>query len=553
MNLANALMVNKSRVSGNNLCPVEKFRNAPTGQKKKISKKFSFEILLRGMSKDLIFAMFIGIFIFLIILGLIFLGEDKQKPSFSGMEGGISVRKPAVAGAFYPASNDILKQKVNQFLEQTEIPEISGYIKAAIIPHAGYDYSGWVAAYVYQAIKQLESPTIILIGPSHQYYLQGIAIDGNDEWETPLGRVAIDKELRDRLIKENSLFKINSAAHEKEHCLEVQLPFLQTIFSDFKILPILVNDLSENDSESIGQTLAEQIDENIIIIASSDMSHYPAYEQANYADGKVIKAILTGKIEQLNQTISDLEKENIEQADTFLCGQQAVGIVMRVAQKIEANNIQLLKYANSGDVEIGDKSQVVGYSSIVFASQRKGSELNKQEQQELLRIAQESVENYVSTSTMPNFESSSFFLNKKQGAFVTLRKNGQLRGCIGRFEPDIPLYQVVSQMAIAAATEDVRFQPVTSNELDELDYEISVLSPLKKIDNWNEIEIGKHGVEIKQGLRHGVFLPQVATENNWNLEQFLSNLCVQKVGLAPDCYQQEDIEIYTFNAQVFGE
>lgn len=497
--------------------------------------------------------MFIGIFIFLIILGLIFLGEDKQKPSFSGMEGGTSVRKPAVAGSFYPSPSDILKQKVNQFLEQAEIPEISGYIKAAIVPHAGYDYSGWVAAYVYQAIRQLESPTIILIGPSHQYYLQGIAIDGNDEWETPLGRVAIDKELRDRLIKENSLFKINSAAHEKEHCLEVQLPFLQTIFSDFKILPILVNDLSENDSESIGQTLAEQIDENIIIIASSDMSHYPAYEQANYADGKVIKAILTGKIEQLNQTISDLEKENIEQADTFLCGQQAVGIVMRVAQKIEANNIQLLKYANSGDVEIGDKSQVVGYSSIVFASQRKGSELSKQEQQELLRIAQESVENYVSTSTMPNFESSSFFLNKKQGAFVTLRKNGQLRGCIGRFEPDIPLYQVVSQMAIAAATEDVRFQPVTSNELDKLDYEISVLSSLKKIDNWNEIEIGKHGVEIKQGLRNGVFLPQVALENNWNSEQFLSQLCLQKLGLESTCWQNPDAELYVFTAQVFGE
>ena len=221
---------------------------------------------------------------------------------------------------------------------------------------------------------------------------------------------------------------------------------------------------------------------------------------------------------------------------------------------MEGKNAKLLKYANSGDVSIGDKSQVVGYAAIAFSSKKTDDELGLAEQKRLLEIAKETVETYIREGKTIDIKESMPNLNKHQGAFVTLKKHGELRGCIGLFEPDIPLYKVVIEMGIAAATEDHRFSPVTKDELGDLEYEISVLSPLKKIDSWEDIEIGKHGVKIVKGFRSGVFLPQVATENNWDLDTFMSVLCTQKAGLPSDCWKNDpDLDIYVFTAQIFDE
>jgi len=288
------------------------------------------------------------------------------------------------------------------------------------------------------------------------------------------------------------------------------------------------------------------------------MSHYPAYEQANYADTKVIEAILTGQVTKLQETIDQIAKENIPNLSTCLCGQGAVEVIMKVAQEMGSQEIKLLKYANSGDVALGDKSQVVGYSSIAFtwpgpATASFVFELNQEQKSKLLEIVKTSVETYILENQLPEFEIADPLLNEPLGAFVTLKKHGQLRGCIGRFEPDIPLYQVVSKMAVAAATQDSRFYPVQAQELNDLDYEISVLSPLRKIDDWREIEIGKHGVQIKKGFRSGVFLPQVATDNNWDLDKFMGELCSQKAGLSWDCWKNGQVDIYVFTAEVFEE
>jgi len=277
-----------------------------------------------------------------------------------------------------------------------------------------------------------------------------------------------------------------------------------------------------------------------LLIASSDLSHYPSYEDAKYSDNKVIKAILTGKKENLENTIEQLKKENILNLQTCACGQDAIEVVMGLTSD---KNIKLLKYANSGDVEIGNKSQVVGYAAIVFmdstSSLQPNLELSKEERKKLLEIAQESVETYVKTKKILQFKNDLPTLEKPLGAFVTIKKSGQLRGCIG--------------MAISAATKDSRFYPITEDELKDLKYEISVLSPLKKVNSWEDIEIGKHGVQVKQGLRSGVFLPQVATENNWDLNTFMSQLCSQKAGLSVDCWKNPETDIYVFTAQVFGE
>lgn len=180
--------------------------------------------------------------------------------------------------------------------------------------------------------------------------------------------------------------------------------------------------------------------------------------------------------------------------------------------------------------------------------------LNEKQQKQLLKIARESVEFFVKTRKFLAFEIKDEGLNENQGAFVTLRIGQHLRGCIGQIEPDEkPLWQVVRDMAIEAAINDPRFNPVSEEDLKKLSYEISVLSPPEKINNWKNIELGKHGVIIKRGAQGGVFLPQVAEETGWSLEEFLKNLCVSKAGLEENCYKNKEVDLYVFTAQVFWE
>lgn len=468
-----------------------------------------------------------------------------------------TVRPALLADSFYPADPEELRQIIAKFLNQAQILKTTGNIKALISPHAGLIYSGAVAGYGYKTLLENiknKAITVIIIGPSHRYPISGLAIDNSAYWRTPLGKTELDLGLRDQLIKSNKLFKIDSLPHqEPENSLEVQLPFLQTVLTDFKILPILVNQLTDDELKQASATLAEQIDDNAIMIASSDLSHYPEYDQANFADKKVNDAILSGHVSRLRQTINDLDQENIPNLATCLCGQMAVEVVMETAKLLGADQIKLLKYANSGDAQIGSRSQVVGYSSIIFISQNYNFDIAKQDQKTLLKIARQSVELYITRGAVLEFYENSPVLNKPLGAFVTLKKHGALRGCIGKFEPNDPLYKTVSKMAISAAFRDNRFSPVKKDELPELEYEISVLSPLKRAQSWHEIEIGKHGVEVRQGLRRGVFLPQVAAENNWGLEEFMNALCVHKAGLPRDCWKNPDTELYVFTAQVFGD
>jgi MEMO1 family protein len=466
------------------------------------------------------------------------------------------VRQPAVAGQFYPSSKKELTEMIEQFLAGAELPSIKKPIQGLILPHAGYVYSGGTAAYGIRAIQDQLIDKVILIGPSHHQYLKGGIIDGSDAWQTPLGQVRLDTDLRESLVKENSLFAIDSSVHIPEHSLEVEIPFLQTALKEFKILPILINQLAQDELISISQTLAKHTGSKTLIIASSDMSHYPAYQEANAIDQRTIQTVLTGQVPELKKTINQIEAEEILNLDTCLCGQEAVEILMSIAQQKQVEEVKLLKYANSGDVAIGDKSRVVGYSAISFSWPEESTEspdftLNQEQKGQLLEIAKTSVEKYILEGQVPDFKIADSLLNEPLGAFVTLKKQGQLRGCIGRFEPDIPLYQVVSQMAVSAAIHDGRFAPVQSDELEDLEYEISVLSPLEKIDDWHQIELGKHGVQIRQGFNLGVFLPQVATENNWDLDTFMGQLCSQKAGLDWDCWKSGEVDLYVFTAEVF--
>jgi len=448
-----------------------------------------------------------------------------------------TVRKPAAAGQFYPSGKKDLETQIDGFLSSVQLPETKGQIIALIVPHAGYQFSGQTAAFGFKELINQQIDTVIIISNSHQERFEGISVFEQGYFETPLGRVKIDSDLAKALIKENERIFYKESAHEKEHSLEVQLPFLQRVLSSFKIVPILFGNSSSQDYQILAQALLNNIKgKNVLLIASSDLSHYFPYQEAKEMDLETIDLILNNKIDQINNA----------------CGKDAIKTLMLVTQELGVDKIELLNYANSGDVSQGDKSRVVGYAAIGFYGERRGNLLTREEQENLLDIAKSSVEDYVKNGVVPEFETENHYLNQKIGAFVTLKKQGQLRGCIGMFSPtEIPLYEVVSQMAISAATKDTRFSPVKKEELAELDYEISVLSPMEKIDNWQDIVLGKHGVLIKYLMQSGVFLPQVATDNNWSLETFLEQLCYQKVGMEKDCYKRNDVEIYVFTAQVF--
>jgi MEMO1 family protein len=477
-----------------------------------------------------------------------------------------NIRQPAVAGQFYPADATRLKFEIDKYLDNATT-SVLGKVRAVMVPHAGYDYSASVAAESYKNIKGKKYDNVIMICNSHTAYFSGIAIDDHDAWATPLGEVEVGLDLAKKLV-DDQIIKFDSSPHDKEHSLEVQLPFLQTILEPgFKIVPILFGDDHDNDFERLADALFKNIGENDLIVVSTDMSHYPSYENAIRIDKQTLEDIRSLGIEKLASHIFDINAQNIPNEQTLLCGIDGVKTIMHLA-KSKNWQPEILKYQNSGDAPgIGDKDQVVGYGAIAFAqienskfSAKGGSafggkdenELNDIQKKQLLDIAKQSVESFIREGRVPKFDIKDERLNWQEGAFVTLHKDKQLRGCIGQIiSTGTPLWKVVREMSIAAAVEDHRFSPVNTDELDKLEYEISVLSTPEKIDDWKKIELGRHGVIIKKGYRSGVFLPQVATETGWTLPEFLSQLCFQKAGLPPDCYEDPDTEIQIFTAQVF--
>ncbi|MFH1208395.1 MAG: AmmeMemoRadiSam system protein B [Candidatus Omnitrophota bacterium] len=480
------------------------------------------------------------------------------------------VRKAAVAGQFYPGDKATLEKYVDTLLRDAGPAEIMEPILAIMVPHAGYVYSGPVAASAYKELEGRDIRTVVLLSNSHRNFLDGIAIYGKGSFETPLGRVPVDQEKTEKLLASSPKIMERPDIHEEDHVLEVQLPFLQRVLKDFKIVPLLFGSADPALSKILADTLKTILDDKTLLVVSTDMSHYPSYENATTADRETLQAIQTGQVDALDAMLKQYASEEVPNAVTFLCGVSGVRTVLLLNQAFDPMTPVYLKYANSGDVS-GDKSRVVGYGAIAFiagqgtmlvapppANKEKSrtaneQEMTSQEKEELLKIARTTVESYVQTGKAPEFSPASANLKKPLGAFVTLRENGQLRGCIGRFDPAGPLYLIVQQMAISAASQDPRFKPVNTNELGRLEYEISVLSPLRKIGTADEIELGKHGVQVSKGFHHGVFLPQVAIETGWSKEEFLGELCSQKAGLPRDCWKDPDVNLEVFTAEVFSE
>ncbi|MEM0372889.1 MAG: MEMO1 family protein [archaeon] len=266
----------------------------------------------------------------------------------------MSCRKPAVAGQFYSSDKKQLENEIQAFLSKAEARKKEGII-GAVVPHAGYMYSGSVAAYSYKTLMLSVKPkNIVLLGPNHTGLGEPIAVDTHSEWETPLGTVRVNSELAEKISCME--FMLDAEAHEYEHSIEVQLPFLQTIFKDFEIIPICLGDQSKMIMKTLGEKLADTIGKKDIIIASTDFSHYVPYGVAYENDLKAVSDIIKLNVDSFYETI---RKNNVS-----ICGYGGVAALMVFAKKRGAEHAELLKYATSGDAT-NDRASVVGYSSLI--------------------------------------------------------------------------------------------------------------------------------------------------------------------------------------------
>lgn len=455
-------------------------------------------------------------------------------------------QKPAVAGSFYPAEPVILAAQIDKYLKEAIPPKIDGDLIALISPHAGYEYSGPVAAYGYKLISGGKYDTVVIIGPSHHVAFDGVSILEKGSYETPLGNVPIDAEFAKRLMKlEKNTVYFQPQAYEEEHSVEVQVPFLQRSLNDFKIVPLVMGRADYSTSRELADALVRTIkdgNKKVLIIASTDLSHYYSYRDAIIKDQVTLSEIIHLDAERLDVNISGGECE--------LCGSGPVMTALLAGRQLGANRVKVLKYANSGDT-VGDKARVVGYGSIAVYREEENM-LNAEQKKKLLGIARGTIETYLKEGRVLEFKEDDPALLKVQGAFVTLRKAGELRGCIGNIIGQDPLYVTVRDMAIESATRDPRFAPVAAGELKDITIEISVLTEPEVVTKVDEIRMGTHGVILKQGFSSAVYLPQVATETGWTRDEFLANLS-HKADLPPNAWKEKKTQLYTFTAQVFEE
>jgi len=462
------------------------------------------------------------------------------------------IRELAVAGDFYPKEPAMLNKQLEEYLEQAERVPAEGKLRVLIVPHAGTDYSGQTAAEGFKQISGEEYSKIIILGVSHKSPISHAAVYAEGLWETPFRNIEIDQALANKLISEKYKIVADDAPHEKEHSLEIPILFLEKVQKNYTIVPILLGRPDGVLVDYLAYKIAGVLDDDTLLIISTDLSHYPNWQDANYADRNTINAILSGKVQALDNIVAFNTADKYPGLSTSACGYHALRVALRLSEILNINNIKEFDYTNSGDIT-GDKGRVVGYVAMgMYSKEIPPIVLDENAKKEALVLARKTLENYYE-DVQQNYTPASADLNHQIGAFVTLTKNGALRGCIGHFEPEEPLYKTIQDVSVSSATKDTRFTPVTKDELAEIEIEISTMSPQRLMKNWEDIEIGKHGVRIINKGRTGTLLPQVATDNNWNLVTFLETICGQKMNLDKNCYMDPMAQIFVYETDIFAE
>jgi hypothetical protein len=482
---------------------------------------------------------------------------------------------PAVAGLFYPRHQQDLAKTVDQLLAEVKQEPLRD-LRALVCPHAGYEFSGPVAAVGYKQLVGRDIRTVIVLAPSHYAFFEGAAIADATAYETPLGRIPISPKAGE--LAKRKPFVVNPPCDIRrpdwwqqspqelppfgkdtpftwEHSLEVQLPFLQRTLKDFSLVPVIYG---QAEPEAVADQLLKVLDDKTLLVASSDLSHYQPYDTAKALDSRCVKEIC------------ELNADWVELQEQHACGRMPIGTVIRIAQK-KGWQTKLLDYRNSGDTS-GDKSRgVVGYAAIAFygpdgaaPAQKRGqqtaqAELTKPQRDFLLKLARRSIAaavNWESPPSLKDVKLAEAFMEPR-ACFVTLTEGGQLRGCIGSILPEEPLAEAVIHRARSAATEDARFNRVKPEDLDKIEIEISVLSFPKRLKFATPEELLEKlrphidGVVLNLRGRQAVYLPQV-WEQIPDKAEFLSHLA-EKAGLNRSAWKSPAAQVLVYQVFAFKE
>ena len=467
-----------------------------------------------------------------------------------------AVRKPVRAGSFYPADPTKLTQLIDQLTRKAQKTRVTlpdnKRLRALIMPHAGYIYSGWTAAHAALVIEGNRYSKVILLGPDHFIGIKNGAIFNAAAYETPLGKIKLHQDVVD-LRRQPALFQSLPVAMDKEHSLEVVLPFLQKYLGEFKLVPVVVG---RSDIGALAEALNPIIDNDTLLVISSDLSHYLPYSEATTIDRQTINAIMR------------MAPADLVERSNRACGLAPILILLEIAKRHQWQPLYL-HYANSGDTA-GGRSRVVGYTAIAFiGDQPMENNLNStttfsaQQGQVLVKLARHTIMKELGRS-IPTSETDALTLARQDkgfqshcGTFVTLKIDGQLRGCIGNLSSTESVWSSIKRNAVNAAFHDPRFGPLKDAELDQTEIEVSILTEPRPLEYRNgqdltaKLRINVDGVIIRQGHASATFLPQV-WEQLPRPEEFLSHLCM-KAGLPSDAWQNSELEIQTYQVQYFDE
>jgi AmmeMemoRadiSam system protein B/AmmeMemoRadiSam system protein A len=467
-------------------------------------------------------------------------------------------RQPVAAGSFYEANKEALTTHIASLFTDCKKSPGTWKVRAIICPHAGYIFSGKIAASAISAVpKNAVINNIFLIGSSHVMAFDGASVYNTGDFITPLGKAAVNRDIANKLKNENRVFDFPVTAHQQEHSLEVQVPLIQYYFTKTpKIVPIIIGTNNANTIRSIAEALKPWFTPDNLFLISSDFSHYPSYKDAVYVDNQTAEGIISDDPRVFLAALRKNEAQNISGLATSMCGWASGLALLDLVEGDKNLEFKRIDYCNSGDTPYGDKERVVGYHAIALIEKtsevKTTSELTSEvsftekDKKLLFDIARSSIRTMLYENKRITLDGQKMpeTLKMNLGAFVTLKIGGQLRGCIGRFISSDPLYEVVRSSALSSAFEDTRFMPLTKAEYEKTELEITVLGPMKKISNINEIVLGKHGIYIKKDFRSGTMLPQVAVEQGWTVEQFLGYTSRDKAGLGWDGWKSADIYIY---------
>ena len=467
-----------------------------------------------------------------------------------------NVRQPIRAGSFYPADPSRLKRLIAELTHkakktQVQIPRNKD-LRAIIMPHAGYIYSGWTAAHASKVIQPNQFSKVVLLGPDHFMGFRNGSVTDATAYQTPLGKINLHGDAK-RVQLHSNLFQSMPISYDREHSLEVVLPFLQSYLGKFELVPIIVG---QADTKSLSEVLDSLMDRNTVLIVSSDLSHYLPYSDAVSRDRETLRMIM------------DLDPDPLIKSDNRACGASPISILLHMARRHQWQPV-LLHYSNSGDTA-GDRSRVVGYAAVAFFGDFPMQEkpdtkfrFSREQGQTLIELARQTIlkklgqHDFKTTSQLPTGVLQDKNFQSHCGTFVTLKIQGQLRGCIGNLTSTESIIDGVKRNAINAAFHDPRFSPLSNQELEQTKIEVSVLTEPEPLtfhdgeDLLKKLRVNVDGVIIRKGRASATFLPQV-WEQLPRPEDFLSHLCM-KAGLSSDAWKSSELDVMTYQVQYFEE